>query len=1448
MEESCDFSQEFEEEEVRLDTSQGGEDEQVDGRTEANQEQSSRSQTQEVSAVSSEDGSALSEPPAAPMNSCDLSDPAYLGLYCPPLPTLYSAQPPAPMQPAPPQAQGSRRPPSTLLAHSLPPPGPQPLEMEITQVYSTRRSIRYRSRGRGQALNLSLLPGLEAMDSCLQPPALKKKTRTLYSTGNCTVVTGSGFILGPPARACAHADQLEHLEALFQEDHYPDAEKRKVIAASVGVTPQRIMVGPPSQKRATGNDLFTGGNRVPVMCRRASRVQVSLPPWLNAPVCVVEFSLCHRSAPVKGRDGGPQPLSAQGALTEYQPRPMHSPPPLRRASLPLFQTGYNPANPPPPPLHNTLAHTPPLFPDASEGGSALAQRDALQPLQTDTSSLFDFVEKFEYLTSSQQNSSLQYQFQAAYPSGQPQPRMAYLTPSPYLTPNAPDSNPASYLTFGPGGSSAGLMTYSAGGHAYFQSQNTGQILLQSAGHHGGMAAYQSYPWGSLYSQPAMQQRAPCPPAMGGAREHQPLTSTLPPLSFFTLRACVRRVPRTSSSSLTAAAASDPSEFEQVKVFLAKVIEGLDVGPNATRVGVVNYASRVKNEVSLKTHRTKAGLIKAVTKIEPLSTGTMTGLAIQFAMNVAFSEAEGARLRSPDISKVAIVVTDGRPQDNVKDVAQRARDAGIEIFAIGVGRVEMSTLRQMASDPLDDHVDYVESYSVIEKLTKKFQEAFCGAHTVSDLCATGDHDCEQVCISSPGSYKCACKEGFTLTDDGRSCRACSNAATDVVFLIDGSKSVRPENFELVKKWINQIIDKLDVSDNKAHVGLVQYSSAVKQEFPLGRYNNKKDLKEAVKKMAYMERGTMTGQALRYLTDNSVTKVGIVFTDGRSQDYIGDAAKKAKDQGFKMYAVGVGNAVEDELKEIASEPTAEHYFYTADFKTDGQRREDELKEIASEPTAEHYFYTADFKTMTQIAKKLQINICQDEDPCECDSLVKFQKKVEEAIQALTKRTRHPGSASSGVGAQRLHPRGRDAEGRAGSGHLHRLLSFAGSCGPPDHGDGAAPVLPQLLPEGPACPAGAGRAPAPPLEALHSPDGGGSAPVPVPGAAAQRRFPGGGGEESWLSGLEQTPGKLRSLQTLNKLLAHRPWLITQQHIQELVFPGADPRWSLAELIHAVILMAHAHSLCSFVWGCGLNPEPDHSGGYTFQPPSPGHLPHSPAHEDGRQEMVDGAMEVEVLMKRMVELQQQQEEEECTQEEMVTRFERQRSESIPTALVRPAPPDTVLRLVEDPEFRYEDFAPRGEQAPPTMRAQYNRLLPDMGQFLDEKFQVVSNLTYHRMAMHEGVDTHTLRKALWNYIHCLYGIRWVPRTPELRRLRLRQRQRAAGALPEGVCQNHGLPPRADHRPHLPRLLEALQTLGKGSRQSDRDGSSATGSPSLYLTSHYSLHEMTSSAPFVCSC
>lgn len=53
------------------------------------------------------------------------------------------------------------------------------------------------------------------------------------------------------------------------------------------------------------------------------------------------------------------------------------------------------------------------------------------------------------------------------------------------------------------------------------------------------------------------------------------------------------------------------------------------------------------------------------------------------------------------------------------------------------------------------------------------------------------------------------------------------------------------------------------------------------------------------------------------------------------------------------------------------------------------------------------------------------------------------------------------------------------------------------------------------------------------------------------------------------------------------------------------------------------------------------------------------------------------------------------------------------------------------------------------------NRLYPDVGQLIDEKFHIAYNLTYNTMAMHKDVDTSMLRRAIWNYIHCMFGIRY---------------------------------------------------------------------------------------------
>ncbi|KAM9798215.1 uncharacterized protein ACB057_009265 [Neosynchiropus ocellatus] len=207
----------------------------------------------------------------------------------------------------------------------------------------------------------------------------------------------------------------------------------------------------------------------------------------------------------------------------------------------------------------------------------------------------------------------------------------------------------------------------------------------------------------------------------------------------------------------------PMEFEKVKIFLADMVDTLDVGAEGTRVAVVNYASTVKTEFLLKDHFNKPELKKAISRIEPLAAGTMTGLAIRTAVNEAFTEQSGARPRSKNISKVAIIVTDGRPQDQVEEVSASARASGIEIYAVGVDRADMKSLQQMASIPLEDHVFYVETYGVIEKLTSKFRETLCGL----DPCAMGN-DCEHICVNSNASFYCKCRNGFILNADKKTC--------------------------------------------------------------------------------------------------------------------------------------------------------------------------------------------------------------------------------------------------------------------------------------------------------------------------------------------------------------------------------------------------------------------------------------------------------------------------------------------------------------------------------------------------------------------------------------------------------------------------------------------------------------------------------------------------------
>lgn len=84
-------------------------------------------------------------------------------------------------------------------------------------------------------------------------------------------------------------------------------------------------------------------------------------------------------------------------------------------------------------------------------------------------------------------------------------------------------------------------------------------------------------------------------------------------------------------------------------------------------------------------------------------------------------------------RVMMIVTDGRPQDSVAEVAAKARDTGILIFAIGVGQVDLNTLKAIGSEPHKDHVFLVANFSQIESLTSVFQNKLCSKFSASVAC-------------------------------------------------------------------------------------------------------------------------------------------------------------------------------------------------------------------------------------------------------------------------------------------------------------------------------------------------------------------------------------------------------------------------------------------------------------------------------------------------------------------------------------------------------------------------------------------------------------------------------------------------------------------------------------------------------------------------------------------
>ncbi|XP_048666620.1 collagen alpha-1(XX) chain isoform X14 [Marmota marmota marmota] len=153
-------------------------------------------------------------------------------------------------------------------------------------------------------------------------------------------------------------------------------------------------------------------------------------------------------------------------------------------------------------------------------------------------------------------------------------------------------------------------------------------------------------------------------------------------------------------------------------------------------------------------------------------------------------------------------------------------------------------------------------------------------------------------------------------------------TDMVFLVDGSWSIGRGHFQHVKNFLASVISPFEIGPDKVQVGLTQYSGDPQTEWDLNSFRSSGEVLAAVRGLRYKGGNTFTGLALTHVLGQNLkpsaglrpeaAKVVILVTDGKSQDDVHTAARVLKDLDVDVFAVGVKNADEAELKVLASQP--------------------------------------------------------------------------------------------------------------------------------------------------------------------------------------------------------------------------------------------------------------------------------------------------------------------------------------------------------------------------------------------------------------------------------------------------------------------------------------------------------------------------------------------------
>ncbi|KAI7806724.1 putative collagen alpha-6VI chain [Triplophysa rosa] len=361
----------------------------------------------------------------------------------------------------------------------------------------------------------------------------------------------------------------------------------------------------------------------------------------------------------------------------------------------------------------------------------------------------------------------------------------------------------------------------------------------------------------------------------------------------------------------------PSNFDLVRQFLHRIVSGLVVDPQSVRVGLVLYSDHPSAGFYLDSFLNKNGVLNYI-KILPYRGGeTQTGAALTFARENLFTQKRGSR-KALGVKQIAIIITDGESQDDVTDAASKLRRSGVTVYAVGVKDARSEELLKMASYPQRQFVFNVKSFQMLTSLEKSLSKSLCKTVVNRRFDKNKKHTLKQACVNTEEA--------------------------DIYFLLDTSGATRAD-FEDVKNFILYLLKLFSIGQYRVRAGIVKADRTPTLQFSVKDHKTRVTLENDVRNMIQSSGGTEMGVALTYVAERfreakatrqaNVQDILIVITDKKSQDDVSDPTAELKNLGVSVYAVGVGDADQDELLKMADDSkvfSVPNYDALNDIKTD------------------------------------------------------------------------------------------------------------------------------------------------------------------------------------------------------------------------------------------------------------------------------------------------------------------------------------------------------------------------------------------------------------------------------------------------------------------------------------------------------------------------------------